>query len=285
MQKSWRIKELLEWTTRYFLDKGMQASRLEAEILLAHVLEKNRVYLYANYDEPVNQAEREKYRTLIKRRTAGEPLAYIVGYKEFMSLAFRVSPDVLIPRPDTEILVETAINIAGYDQINRICDVGTGSGAIAISLAVYLPARSIYATDLSPAALHIARDNARLHNVAVDFREGDLLEPVEYELPMDMVTANLPYIPPAEIERLEVGVRDWEPRLALAATGDGLDIYRRLVPQVQKLLRAGGYLLWEIDPRQAGPARDMLKGFEEIEILKDGAGRDRLVKARRSVDD
>jgi protein-(glutamine-N5) methyltransferase, release factor-specific len=285
VQKSWRIKELLEWTTRYFLDKGMQASRLEAEILLAHVLGKNRVYLYANYDEPVNQVEREKFRAFIKRRTAGEPLAYIVGLKEFMSLNFRVSPDVLIPRPDTEILVETAITIAGKDQISRICDVGTGSGAIAISLAVYLPACRIYATDLSPAALNVARKNAELHNAAVDFRGGDLLEPLENEEQMDIITANLPYVPLAQIDELEIGVRDWEPRMALAATGDGLDIYRRLVPQAQKLLRSGGYLLWEIDPRQAGPARDMLEGFEEIEILKDGAGRDRLVKARRSIDE
>ncbi|MEA4925160.1 MAG: peptide chain release factor N(5)-glutamine methyltransferase [Syntrophomonadaceae bacterium] len=284
MQKSWRIKELLEWTTRYFLNKGIQASRLEAEILLAHGLEKSRVYLYANYDEPVNQTEREKFRDLIKRRTAGEPLAYIVGRKEFMSLDFKVTPDVLIPRPDTEILVETAINIAGKGQITRICDVGTGSGAIAISLAVYMPASKIYATDLSGAALNIARENALRHNAAVDFREGDLLAPLENEEWMDMITANLPYVTLTEVEKLESGVKDWEPRLALAATGDGLDIYRRLAPQARQLLRPGGYMLWEIDPRQARLVRDILSDFDEIEIFKDGAGKDRLVKARRSID-
>lgn len=281
MQKSWRIKDLLEWTTRYFLDRGMQASRLEAEILLAHVLEKNRVYLYANYEEPVNQGERETYREYIKRRTIGEPLAYIVGQKEFMSLVFKVSPDVLIPRPDTEILVETALSIAREGQITRICDVGTGSGAIAVSLAAYLPGAEIYAVDLSPAALSIARENAQRHNLTVHFREGDLLSPFDNEEKLDMITANLPYITMAEIEELEIGVKDWEPRIALVATGDGLDIYRRLVPQAYQLLKPGGFMLWEVDPRQAESARAMLQGFSEIEVIKDGTGRDRVVKARR----
>lgn len=283
MQKSWRIKDLLEWTTRYFLDRGMQASRLEAEILLAHVLKKNRVYLYANYEEPVNQNERDTYREFIKRRTIGEPLAYIVGEKEFMSLAFKVSRDVLIPRPDTEILVETALSIAKTDKINKICDVGTGSGAIAISLAAYLPQAEIYAVDISPAALNIARENAARHNVTVDFREGDLLEPFTNEVKFDMITANLPYITLAEVEDLETGVKDWEPRLALLAAGDGLDIYRRLAPQAYELLPPGGFVLCEIDPRQAEAARSMLQGFSEIEIIKDGAGRDRVVKARRAM--
>jgi release factor glutamine methyltransferase len=281
VQKNWRIKDLLEWTTRYFLDRGMQGSRLEAEILLAHVLEKNRVYLYANYDEPVNQGEREIYREYIKRRMSGEPLAYIVGQKEFMSLKFKVSPDVLIPRPDTEILVETALSLAREGPITRICDVGTGSGAIAVSLAAYLPNTEIYAVDLSPAALNIARENAQMHNVTVHFREGDLLSPLENEEKLDMITANLPYVTLAEIEELETGVKDWEPRMALAASGDGLDIYRRLMPQAYKLLQPGGFMLCEIDPRQADSARAMLQDFSEIEIIKDGASRDRVVKARR----
>lgn len=281
MQKIWRIKDLLEWTTRYFLDRGMQTPRLEAELLLAHVLEKNRVYLYAYYEEPVNQEERETFRNYIKRRITGEPLAYIVGRKEFMSLNFKVNPDVLIPRPDTEILVETALEIARENNLKRICDVGTGSGAIAVSLAVYLPDTEIYAVDLSPAALDIARGNARLHNVNIFFREGDLLGPIAGEDRLDMVLANLPYVTEVEMEELESGVKDWEPRMALVAGGDGLDIYRRLVPQAYAILKPGGYILWEIDPRQAETARDMLSDFNEIEIIKDGAGRDRVIKARR----
>jgi len=283
VQKSWRIKDLLEWTTRYFFDRGMQESRLEAEILLAHVLKKNRVYLYANYEEPINQTERETYRGYIKRRLGGEPLAYIVGHKEFMSLDFRVSADVLIPRPDTEVLVETAVRLAQVQDIKRICDVGTGSGAIAVSLAVYLPLAEIYAIDLSPAALNIARENARIHNAAVHFLEGDLLEPIDKMEKFDMITANLPYITSAQIEELDAGVKDWEPRMALLAPGDGLDIYRRLLPQAYQILNPGGYVLWEIDPRQAEAAKCMMKDFEEVEIIKDEAGRDRLIKARRTI--
>jgi len=282
VQKNWRIKDLLEWTTRYFLDRGVQESRLEAEILLAHVLEKNRVYLYANYDEPVNQIERDTYRAYIKRRSVGEPLAYITGQREFMSLSFRVSPDVLIPRPDTEVLVETALSLAQTGEIKRICDVGTGSGAIAVSLAVYLRESEVYAVDLSPRALEIARDNARSHDVLIHFREGDLLEPLMNEEKIDMIVANLPYITDDQLEELDIGVKDYEPRMALVALGDGLDLYRRLLPQAYQLLRPGGYLLLEIDPRQIESAKIMMQSFGEMEIIRDYAGRERLIKARRN---
>lgn len=281
MQKSWRIKDLVEWTTRYFFDRGMQESRLEAEVLLAHVLEKNRVYLYANYEEPINQNERDIYKAYIKRRVEGEPLAYIVGQREFMSLNFRVSPDVLIPRPDTEILVETALRLAREGSTHRICDVGTGSGAIAISLAFYLPNIEIFGLDLSPAALRIARENALQNRVKVDFREGNLLEPVQNEGLMDMITANLPYVTALQMEELEAGVRDFEPHLALLAPGDGLDIYRQLLAQTNRSLRPGGYVLMEIDPRQAERAMIMVQDYLEVELIQDGAGRDRLIKARR----
>ena len=282
MQKNWLIKDLLQWTTRYFFDRGIQESRLEAELLLARVLEKNRVYLYANYEEPVNKNEREIYRAFIKRRAEGEPLAYITGQREFMSLAFEVSPDVLIPRPDTEVLVETALSLARNDHIIRICDVGTGSGAIAISLAVYLNQAEVLAVDLSSAALDIARKNAEMHGVEVKFREGDLLEPLRSEGTMDLVVANLPYVPERVWAQLDIGIKDYEPRLALLAPGDGLDIYRRLLPQAYEILRPGGYTLWEIDPAQADAAKEMMQGFTEVEIIKDGAGRDRLIKARRN---
>ncbi len=282
MHNSWRIKDLLEWTTRYFLDRGIQESRLEAEILLAHVLEKSRVYLYANYEAPVNQSERDTFRGYIKRRAGGEPLAYITGQREFMSLVFRVSPDVLIPRPDTEVLVETALSLAQTGEIKRICDVGTGSGAIAISLAVYLREVQIYAVDLSPRALVIAQENAVINGADVIFREGNLLEPVMQEDKMDLIVANLPYISPAQLAELNTGVRDYEPRMALVATGDGLNLYRRLLPQALQLLNPGGYILWEIDSRQAEAAINMMTGFDEVEIIADLAGRDRLLKARRN---
>ncbi len=283
MYTNWRTRDLLEWTTRYFLDKGLQEPRLEAELLLAHVLEKDRVYLYANYEEPINQSEREIYRNFIKRRIAGEPVAYILGQKEFMSLTFKVTPDVLIPRPDTEVLVETALALARGGEIRRICDVGTGSGAIAVSLAFYHPQADIYATDISLAALGIARENACQHQAGVLFRQGNLLEPLLQEEPMDMIVANLPYVTVQQAEKLEIGIRQYEPRQALVASGDGLDLYRRLWPQVNRLLRPGGYVLWEIDPRQADAARAIVQDYIEVEILQDAGGRDRVLKARRNI--
>jgi len=283
VQKNWRIKDLLLWTTRYLADRGMQEARLEAEILLAHALEKDRVYLYANYEKPINHSERDIYRNCIKRRIAGEPAAYIVGRQEFMSLAFMVSPDVLIPRPDTEILVETVLNLAGQDEIKRICDVGTGSGAIAVSLAAYLQSAAVFAVDISAPALAVASQNAALHQVQVDFRLGDLLEPVMEEAPLDIIVANLPYVTSEQIQALDPGVKDYEPQLALLASGDGLDIYRRMIPQAYQCLRPGGYLLIEIDPRQNEASQQMLREFTGVKILKDGAGRDRVVLGRRSV--
>lgn len=280
MQNLWRIKDLLEWTTRYFLEKGIQEPRLEAEVLLACVLKKNRVYLYANYESPVNSEEREKYRQYIKRRVKGEPIAYISGQKEFMSLEFIVSPEVLIPRPETEVLVEKVLELADKDDIHKICDVGTGSGAIAISLASFLKNRSIYAVDLSVAALDIARKNAEAHQVNINFIEGDLMEAVEEE-GFDLITANLPYVSYEQWSMLDGGVKDFEPRAALIAGGDGLDIYRRLLPQARNKLRSGGYLLIEIDPGQSEAAREIFKGFGQTEIIKDWTGRDRIVKARR----
>jgi len=288
VQTIWRIKDLLEWTTRYFLDRGISESRLEAEILLAHVLKKDRVYLYANYEAPVNPAERAIYKEYIKRRIKSEPIAYITGHKEFMSLDFEVSPEVLIPRPETELLVETVIKIARGLNSPRIADVGTGSGAIAVSLAYYLDQAQIYATDISPLALEIARRNAMRHNADIDFQESDLLETLlgsqtEGELRLfDIIVANLPYVAETEREKLDPQVRDFEPHLALFAGKDGLDLYRRLIPQVRVLLREGATLLFEIDPRQAHLIPAILSGFSDIRILQDAAGRERVVQARRS---
>lgn len=283
MQKNWRIKDLLLWTTRYLTDRGMQEARLEAEILLAHALDKDRVYLYANYEKPINQDERDVYRSYIKRRIAGEPAAYIVGKQEFMSLLFIVSPDVLIPRPDTELLVETVLNLAGQEEIQRICDVGTGSGAIAVSLAASLRSANVYAVDISAPALAIARQNADRHQVQVDFRNGDLLEPMQGEAPLDVIVANLPYVTSRQIQELDPGVKDYEPHLALLASGDGLDIYRRMIPQAFQCLRPGGYLLIEIDPRQSEASQQMLQEFTGVRIFQDGAGRERLVLGRRGT--
>lgn len=286
MEKLWRVKDLLEWTARYFKEKGLEESRLEADILLAHVLEKDRVYLYANYDRPVNQQERETYRGYIRRRAMGEPAAYITGHKEFMSLDFLVNKNVLIPRPDTEVLVETALEIAKNEKITQICDVGTGSGAIAISLAKLLgDGVTVHAVDISARALEAAAANAERLHVSVDFRHSDLLSAIAEKETMDLITSNLPYIPREIWKQLDPTVRDYEPELALVDDGsDGLEIYRRLVPQAHEILRPGGVLLIEIDPRQAETVKIMMSGFDEIMIIPDYAGRDRVVRGRRKID-
>lgn len=281
MQDLWRIKDVVEWTTRYFQNRGLDGARLEAELLLAQVLKKDRVYLYTNYDRPLDKEEREEYKSYIRRRIQGEPIAYILGYKEFMSLSFQVSPAVLIPRPETEVLVEKALSIIEEESITEVCDVGTGSGAIAISLAHAVPHLHVHAVDVSEEALDVARKNAALNGVTVDWQKSDLLSGFKTDKPLDLITANLPYIPEAELQCLDPGVRDYEPRLALVAAGDGLDLYRDLLVQAQDFLAPGGRILLEIDPRQSEAARGITQGFTDLEIIPDLAGRDRVVFARR----
>lgn len=279
--QNWTVKELLEWTSNYFKEKNITEARLEAEILLARVLGKDRVYLYANYDAPVNQDERSIFREFIKRRARKEPLAYITGTKEFMSLEFKVNPNVLIPRPETEIIVEKAIEVF-RDQPCSICDIGTGSGALAISLAYYLPLARVFATDISPQALATARENAASLQIEVEFLEGDLLSPfLDKEHCFDLIVANLPYISQEEYHTLDSGVKSYEPQIALLAPGDGLDIYRRLLPQAFDLLKEGAYLFLEIGWQQGEKAMRMMSDFEEVQLIKDLAGHNRVVMARK----
>lgn len=274
---------MLEWTTAYFQEKNITQARLEAEVLLARVLQVDRVYLYVHYSQPVDRQERELFKAHIKRRLAGEPIAYITGVKEFMSLEFSLSPEVLIPRPETELLVETALDLIRRQERPRVCEVGTGSGAIAVSLAHYCSRAQIMAGDISAAALSVAVDNARRWEASVDFRCGSLLEPFSQELPFDLIVANLPYISPEEYVHLPDEIKLYEPELALLAPGDGLDIYRSLKPQALALLKPDGCILLEIGAGQGTAARAMMEGFTEVEILKDMAGRDRLIKARKGA--
>ncbi len=280
MKEDWNVKQLLGWTTQYFASKGIDNPRLEAEVLLAHVLKQERVYLYANYDAPVNKSERKQFRDVIQRRVQGEPAAYITGHKEFMSLKFHVNPAVLIPRPDTEMMIEKILELP-EGQVIDLCDVGTGSGAIAVSLAHYLPGARVAATDVSEKALATARINAAENGVVIDFWQGDLLAPLIKHPPFDLIAANLPYIPKNEYIILDQEVKEFEPVQALLAPGDGLDIYRRLLPQALEKLKPGGYLFMEIAYNQGAKALEMTKAFNDVEIIKDMAGRDRILKARK----
>jgi len=263
-------------------ERAGDAARLEAELLLAHLLGVERPALYVRWDEDVPAQAAGRLAGLVERRRRGEPLAYITGRREFMGLEFTVTPDVLVPRPETELLVETALNfLVAADPAPRAADVGTGSGAIAVSLAAYHPAVRVVAVDLSEAALAVALVNARRHGVAdrVSFLHGDLLSGLEG--PFDLVAANLPYIPSGELDGLPDEVR-CEPRAALDGGPDGLDPYRRLVPQAERVLRPGGWFLAEMAPAQEAAFLALVPPpVWRARVEKDRAGRPRLLVARR----
>jgi release factor glutamine methyltransferase len=282
----WTIGKLLTWTTDFLGKKGAEGPRLDAEVLLAEVLRCERVKLYTGYDQEVSEADRASYRELIRRRAEGTPVAYLVGRKEFFSLPLKVSPAVLIPRPDTEtVVVELLERFKGLDQA-RVVDVGTGSGCIAIACAGRHKGLRFVAIDRSPEALEVARENAERHGVAdrIEFLQGDLLGPVAGSGPFDAIASNPPYIPTDVIPTLEPGVRDYEPHAALDGGPDGLRVVARLIEQAPALLRPGGHLVLEIGTAQEGPVRDLIAAQPTLELaptIKDAANHPRVVRATK----
>ena len=283
MSDNWSVLKLLRWATDYFTEKGIESPRLDAELLLAHALGMDRVEVYVNHDRPLSRAELDRLRPLVRRRGRREPLQYLTGSTEFWSLPFVVSPAVLIPRPDTEILVEEALKRAG--EQGTLLDIGTGSGVLAISLAHELPGWRVSALDISAAALDVARENARANGVSerIDFLQGDLatLPAGRY----DLLVANPPYVAEAEWEQLMPEVRSHEPREALLAEESGLACYRQLARQVGNALQPGGWLLVEIGYRQAEAVQELWSaaGLEELFVRHDYAGQPRVVGGRRPV--
>ena len=283
-ERSWTVLDLLKWTTDHFAAKGLESPRLDAEILLAHALGLRRLDLYLRYEEVVGGQERARYRELIGLRAGKRiPVALLVGEKEFWSLKFKVSGDVLTPRPDTETLVEAALScLPDAEKPYRVLDVGTGSGAIALSLAREKPLCEITATDISVAALEIARENAEAQGKAdsVRFLEGSLFEPVDGER-FDLVVANPPYLSLAEADSLAPELAH-EPRQALFGGDDGYSVLRPLAEQAGGVLVPGGWLILEVDPRQADTVATWLReaGLGEAQVKSDLAGRARVVMAR-----
>jgi len=274
----WTIGAILKWSEQYFGSHGAETPRLDAEVLLSHLLGEKRIYLYVHFDQPLTADELANYKEMVKRRTSGEPVAYICGEKEFMGLAFKVTPSVLVPQPDTETLVEAAIERLRGKNSPRIADICTGSGAIALALAHYLPETSVAATDISADAVSIAKENAETLGLSerVRFFEGDLLAPLAGET-FDAIVSNPPYIPGADIESLPREVRA-EPRLALDGGADGLDFYRRLVGDSAALLNDGGFLAVECGDTQAGAITEMAAdAFRKTEIIRDLADKERVV--------
>jgi release factor glutamine methyltransferase len=258
-----------------------RASR-DAEMLLLHLLGKDRAWQMTHGDELLPDDLTLSYSELLERRRKGEPIQYITGETEFYGLPFRVTPDVLIPRPETEHLVEKVLELAVHFPVPRIVDVGSGSGAIAVALAHKLPHAQIIAVDLSAAALAIARENAKRNGVALRFLEGNLLAPVAEER-FEFIVSNPPYVPTADRESLSVEVRDYEPALALFAGENGLEVYQRLIPAAFDALIPGGYVALEIGYGQSPAITELLarSGFEQIEFVPDLQGIPRVACARR----
>ena len=241
----WTIGKILNWTKQYFEEKGVDSPRLDAEVLLSHILKCDRIHLYVNFDRPLVEEELSSFRQMVKARVQRMPVAYILGEKEFMGHTFRVTPDVLVPRPDTEILVEEAIRLLKEKDSPRIVDIGTGSGAILLSVLMDTEGSTGVAVDLSPAALAVAKSNGERLGLAerVDFRLGDLYAPVDGLF--DAILSNPPYIPVRDMAELSPEVKQ-EPEMALVGGEDGLDFYRRLIADAPRYLKEGGIVLFEV---------------------------------------
>ena len=284
------VREAVLWGARVLEQHGCDSPRLDAELLLAHALGLSRARLLARFDQELSPAELTRYRQLIERRRAHEPVAYIVGHKEFYGLDFYVDRRVLIPRPETELLVEKAIELAGrvgdrgYGLYPlTLADVGTGSGAIAVSLAVHLPQATIYALDSSAEALEVAARNVRHHRVEgrVHLLRGDLLSPLPE--PVDIVVANLPYVSETELAELPPEIRCYEPLSALDGGPNGLRHIRRLLAQAREYLSPHGAVILEIGATQGKAVAELARQHfptAEIEIAKDYGGLDRVVIVR-----
>jgi release factor glutamine methyltransferase len=285
--ETWTIGRLLTWSADYLAGRRLSESpRLDAEVLLAHALGMQRIQLYTHFDKPLSGAEREPFKGFLKRRGAGEPVAYITGEKEFMGLAFKVGPEVLIPRPDTEVLVETVLALlAGVDRQQAVLDVGTGSGCIAIALALKAPRTRLCAWDIDEKALMLAAGNAARLGARVELAHGDALDPKTWERgeAFDLIVSNPPYIAPDEAPQLALSVAHYEPAGALFAAPDGLAFYRALAAGAPKRLSLEGCIAVEIGSSQAAAVTALFAaaGWREVQVKKDYAKLDRVVTARR----
>jgi len=278
----WTILEVLRWTIGRFERHGVASARLDAELLAALAFARTRVELYTHFDQPLGEPELTAYRGLVQRRMAGEPVAYILGRKEFWSLDLEVDARVLVPRPDTETLVEQALELLKEGNTDgralRAADIGTGSGALALALKKERPGDEVFAIDVSVDALAVARANANRLGLEVTFLQGDLVGPLGNLGPFDLIASNPPYIPSADIAGLSPEVRS-EPRLALDGGQDGLMLVRRLASEARGVLAPGGALAMEIGAGQAGEVAAILRGegYASVRTRQDLAGIERVV--------
>jgi release factor glutamine methyltransferase len=271
---------------------SVDEERRTAGILLCHVLQIDRTHLLTKSEEEIDEPSYHRYLELVERRAAGEPLQYITGHQEFYGLDFIVTPEVLIPRPETEFLVERVVEIAKEfsEEPLLIAEAGTGSGCVAVAVAVHLPRARVIATDISQAAIEVARRNAERHGVIdrIEFLEGDLFAPLaelRLEGAVDVLASNPPYVNEETFELLQREVRDWEPREALFGGVDGLDFYRRLIAESPHYLKPGGYVVLEIGFSQVDSISEMVKGnaLELVDITPDLQGIPRTLCLRRTA--
>jgi release factor glutamine methyltransferase len=280
----WTVRRVLGWTTSHFDKRGVDAPRLASELLLSHVLGVDRVHLYTDLDRPLDKAELTSYRALIERRVEGEPVQYLTGRRDFYGRVFQVDARVLIPRPETELLVEAVLREVPPGGAPRFLDVATGSGCIAVTLAAERPEASVTATDVDEGCCLLAAANAEAAGVAarVQVRVGDLFAPVSGEAPYDVVVSNPPYVRTGELASLQAEVRR-EPRLALDGGPEGLTVLARVVDGAFSHLRPGGLLALEIGEEQGAAVRDLLqmRGYDRVRIEPDLERRDRMAFGTR----
>src|SRR5687768_10283090 len=270
MPDAWTVRRILEWTAGYFTRKELDAPRLSAELLLSHVLCAPRIKLYTEYERPLSEQELSRMRTLVQRAVEEEPIAYLTGRAHFFALEFEVTRDVLIPRPDTETLVENVLQTVRHQpglESPRIIDLCTGSGCIAAALAQHLKTANVLATDISEKAVEVARRNVERLGLAerVIVEQGDLFEPLTRMVdvqPFDLIVANPPYIRTADVETLDRSVRDYEPVQALDGGLDGLSLHRRILEQAPARLKPGGRVYLEIAFDQGDLAREVGAQYE-----------------------
>jgi release factor glutamine methyltransferase len=285
----WTIIKTVEWTANYFRQHGIAQSRAVAEILLAHILCCRRIDLYLRHDQPLNERELARYRQLIRRRAKFEPEAYIIGQKEFWSLPLKVSPDVLIPRPETECLVESALETLGAGEAVNVLELGIGSGAVSIALAHERPQWRFWASDISHRAVRIARSNAErlLPMTAFRFFVGRWFEALDARCPVfDLIVSNPPYIPTEQLDRLQPEVKIFEPRRALDGGLDGMESLGRIIDAAQNYLKPGGWLMLEMAHDQQLRIRERAKrcsAYDRIDFRNDYSGYSRVTQIRRTA--
>ncbi|MFO0964271.1 MAG: peptide chain release factor N(5)-glutamine methyltransferase [Gemmataceae bacterium] len=284
----WTLGALLDWTAKHLVEKGSEYPRLDAEVLLAHAAGCRRIDLYGiKHGEEASPDVRQRYKELIRKRIEGCPVAYLVGKKEFYGLEFTVSPAVLIPRPDSEHVVMECLKLAKGVEQPRILDIGTGSGNLAVTLAKQLPRAQVTTIDKSEDALKVARANAEKHAVAdrVRFLQGDLFAPLGPDETFDFIVSNPPYIAREDLDKLPIGVKQYEPILALDGGPGGFEVFDRLVDGARKHLAAAGWLIVEIGAPQEQRAREKIAsypGYELASTVRDYSNHPRVLKARRA---